>query len=92
MTEAEAKAAVEAEAAKKAEAEAKAAAKAAALEEEAKADPRPDDLLEVRITGPCTLGPGGQERIGSIHTLPRSRVPKFASQHIRVVKRGKKPD
>lgn len=84
----EALAKADAEAVKAVEA---AAAKQAALEEAAAADPRPDDMLEVVITGKCTLGPGGLEKIGGRHILPRVKVPKSAARVVRTVKRGAAP-
>lgn len=84
----EALAKADAEAVKAADA---AAAKQAALEEAAAADPRPDDMLEVIITGKCTLGPGGLEKIGSRHILPRAKVPNSAARVVRTVKRGAAP-
>jgi hypothetical protein len=62
------------------------------LDAEAEAEPRPDDLIEVKITGACTLGPNGLEPMGAIRTIRRDKAPKSATQQIRVVKRGKKPE
>lgn len=54
-------------------------------------EPRPDDIVEVRITGPCTLGPGGLEKIGTIKQLRRDKAPKSATEVIRIVTRGAEP-
>jgi hypothetical protein len=72
-----------------AEAEAKAAAKEKARQDaDPDFEPSPDDLIEVKITGPCTLGPGGLEPIGKVVQLLRWRAPKSATTVIRRISRG----